>query len=47
MAFFTEESLDFWRGLARDNSKACFDTNRKTYETHLKASVQELEATRP
>lgn len=47
MAFLTEESLDVWRGLTRDNSKACFDTNRKTYETPLKASVQELEAARP
>ena len=44
MAFFTEESLDFWQGLARDNLKAYFDANRKTYETHLKTPYQELAA---
>ncbi len=44
MAFFTEESLDFWRGLARDNSKSYFDANRRTYENHLKAPYQDLAA---
>ena len=42
MAFFTSETLDFWRGLARNNSKAWFDEHRKDYEQHLKEPYQAL-----
>ena len=42
MAYFTAETLDFWRGLAENNSKAWFDENRKAYETHLKDPYRAL-----
>jgi len=42
MAFFTSKTLDFWRGLARNNSKAWFDEHRKDYEKHLKEPYQAL-----
>ena len=42
--FFTSETLTFWRGLARDNSKAYFDRHRTEYERHLKGPYQELAA---
>jgi uncharacterized protein (TIGR02453 family) len=44
MPFFTPETLTFWRGLARDNSKAYFDAHRKDYERHLKEPYQRLAA---
>ncbi len=44
MSFFTEESLTFWRGLAKNNSKAWFDEHRKEYEQHLKSPYQALAA---
>lgn len=40
--FFTEETLIFWRGLARDNSKSYFDQHRKDYERYLRTPYQEL-----
>jgi uncharacterized protein (TIGR02453 family) len=42
MGFFTQETLEFWRGLAADNSKAYFDANRAIYERHLKEPYQAL-----
>jgi uncharacterized protein (TIGR02453 family) len=42
MAFFTEETLEFWRGLARNNSKTWFDAHRSDYETHLKEPYHRL-----
>ena len=36
MTFFTAETVTFWKGLAKNNNKAWFDKNRKTYEKHLK-----------
>lgn len=42
MAYFTAETLKFWRGLAENNSKAWFDENKKAYETHLKAPYRAL-----
>ena len=42
--FFTEETLKFWRGLARDNSKSYFDAHRSEYEQHLKEPYQALAA---
>ena len=44
MSFFTDETLEFWRGLARDNSKTYFDANRAAYEQHLKKPYQALAA---
>ena len=44
MTFFTPETLDFWRGLAADNSKAYFDAHRKDYERHLKEPYRALAA---
>jgi uncharacterized protein (TIGR02453 family) len=46
MLFFTEEFLKFFRALAKNNSKAWFDANKKWYETAVKqpftAFVEEL-----
>lgn len=42
MSFFTKESATFWRGLAKNNNKAWFDENRKTYEKHLKEPYNRL-----
>lgn len=42
MAFFTTESVAFWRGLAKNNTKVWFDEHRKDYEKHLKAPYNEL-----
>lgn len=44
MSFFSQETLEFWRGLARDNSKAYFDMHRKDYERYLKEPYQALAA---
>ena len=44
MTFFTPETLDFWRGLAADNSKAYFDAHRTDYERHLKEPYRALAA---
>ncbi|MEM8923227.1 MAG: DUF2461 domain-containing protein [Actinomycetota bacterium] len=44
MAFFTDESVRFWKGLAANNSKAWFDEHRKDYERHLKKPYNELAA---
>ena len=42
MTFFTAETVAFWKGLAKNNSKTWFDENRKTYERHLKAPYNAL-----
>lgn len=42
MSFFTQESLDFWNGLAENNSKTWFDEHRKDYEKHLRQPYLEL-----
>jgi uncharacterized protein (TIGR02453 family) len=42
VTFFTTESVVFWRGLAKNNSKAWFDEHRKDYETHLRAPYNAL-----
>ena len=46
MSYFTEEYLKFFRALARNNSKAWFDANKKWYETAVKqpfaAFVEEM-----
>ena len=34
MAYFSKQTLAFWRGLARNNSKAWFDEHRSEYEEH-------------
>jgi uncharacterized protein (TIGR02453 family) len=44
MGFFTQDTLDFWRGLAADNSKAYFDAHRRAYEEHLKEPYRALAA---
>ena len=44
MAYFTTETLEFWRGLAANNSKTWFDAHRKDYEKHLKEPYTELAA---
>lgn len=36
MSYFTEEYLKFFRALAKNNSKAWFDANKKWYETAVK-----------
>ena len=41
MSFFTKESVAFWKGLAKNNSKAWFDENRKDYEKHLKKFLKD------
>lgn len=42
MTFFTAETVTFWKGLAKNNSKAWLDENRATYENHLKAPYYAL-----
>ncbi len=42
MTFFTADTVRFWKGLAKNNSKAWFDKNRKDYETHLKEPYNRL-----
>jgi len=42
VSFFTKESVTFWKGLAKNNSKEWFDEHRKDYETHLKAPYYAL-----
>ena len=42
MTFFTADTVTFWKGLAKNNSKAWFDKNRKDYEKHLKAPYNRL-----
>ncbi len=37
MAYFSAATLEFWNGLANNNSKAWFDEHRPDYETHLRA----------
>jgi len=37
MSYFTKQTLTFWRGLAKNNSKAWFDDHRKEYQEHLRA----------
>jgi len=37
MAFFTDDSVAFWRELAANNNKTWFDENRKRYEKYLRA----------
>lgn len=39
---FTQDSLKFWRGLAKNNNKAWFDEHRAEYQTHLKDPYTEL-----
>ena len=42
MTFFTADTVTFWKGLAKNNSKAWFDKNRKDYEKHLKEPYNRL-----
>lgn len=42
MSFFTKESVTFWNGLAKNNSKAWFDEHRKDYTKHLKEPYNAL-----
>lgn len=42
MPYFTKRTLSFWRGLAKNNSKAWFDEHRNDYETHLRGPYLEL-----
>ena len=42
MAFFTEDTLRFLRGLASNNSKSWFDQHRDDYQHHLKEPYQAL-----
>ena len=42
MTFFTSETVKFWKGLAKNNSKAWLDEHRKDYEKHLKAPYYQL-----
>ena len=44
MTFFTNDTVRFWKGLAKNNTKAWFDENRKSYEQHLKDPYQRLAA---
>lgn len=44
MTFFTADTVKFWKGLAKNNNKAWFDENRKTYEKHLKEPYYRLAA---
>jgi len=36
VSYFTKKTLTFWRGLAKNNSKAWFDEHRKEYQEHLR-----------
>ncbi len=42
MSYFTEESLRFFRGLARHNTKTWFEAHRSDYERHVKQPMAEL-----
>lgn len=42
MSYFSKKTLAFWRGLAKNNSKAWFDEHRKEYEEHLRAPYNAL-----
>lgn len=42
MSYFTKKTLTFWRGLAKNNSKAWFDEHRKEYEQHLREPYKAL-----
>lgn len=42
MAFFTEESAAWLRGLTENNNKAWFDEHRKNYEKHFRAPYKRL-----
>ncbi len=42
MTFFTTDTVKFWKGLAKNNSKVWFDKNRKDYETHLRDPYKRL-----
>ncbi len=42
MRYFTDESLRFFRGLARNNHKAWFEAHRAAYEQHVKAPMAQL-----
>ena len=42
MTFFTNDTVKFWKGLAKNNNKAWFDKNRKAYEQHLKEPYARL-----
>lgn len=36
MSYFTKATLKFWKGLAKNNSKAWFDDHRGEYQKHLR-----------
>lgn len=42
MSYFTKKTLSFWRGLAKNNTKAWFDEHRGDYQDHLRAPYLEL-----
>lgn len=42
MSYFSKKTLTFWRGLAKNNSKAWFDEHRKEYEEHLREPYKAL-----
>lgn len=42
VSYFTKDTLKFWRGLAKHNSKAWFDEHRKDYEQHLREPYKAL-----
>lgn len=42
MSYFSKDTLKFWRGLAKNNSKAWFDEHRKEYEQHLREPYKAL-----
>lgn len=41
---FHPEALTFFRGLAADNSKAYWESNREAYDTHVRAPLEALAA---
>ncbi len=44
MRYFTKNTVDFWRGLAANNTKSWFDDNRQKYEEHLREPYRRLAA---
>src|SRR3989442_8480152 len=42
MSYFTEDSLRFFRGLERHNTKPWFEAHRADYEHHVKQPMAEL-----
>jgi uncharacterized protein (TIGR02453 family) len=42
MSYFNDESLSFFRGLARHNTKPWFEAHRADYERHIKQPLSEL-----